>query len=929
MAVLVELKARFDEEANIRWARALEAVGAHVVYGLPNFKTHCKACLVVRQEAERHPPLLPPRHRELQRQDRGPLRRLRSLHVPRRRSARTLTELFNLLTGYMRPRPLNHLLVAPTGLRPALIERIRREAEHARAGRQRQDRPQDEQPRRPDPHRRALRGEPRPGWTSTLIVRGICCLRPQVPGVSDRIRVISDRRPLPRARARVLVRATAASPRSSSRPPTGCRATSITASRSRSRRRPGAHAAGPRAFLQVQLADNVKARVIGSRRRLAPSQPRRQAGRARCRTASYELLAGRCSRPRRGRTEARGGDPEPPPDDRADAQRPRRWLRDGHLPLPVSRRGAGAQAGAAVRRGEVRAPDFASAARPVEPTPPRESERPSGALLVAAWTAGGGLALPADAARRGARGLREAEDGGVAAGAAGEATRRFERAVALGSPAASARRLTTEATRSTTRPSATSSPAFRSSAATATSASSSAVWPPSAASPTGSSPTNGTWTCCSRERQGGGRTGLEITQQNIQWNIDVPGLAGRHGPDQPAGRLQPHDQPALLRHRKREQPQAPPGAPPRYFEFDDRQARVRALGAHRVARAPRRHGRRHLPLRRSRSPYATASSPRTRPPARRLGVRPLSLVTLAAGIVYDTRDNEIFPPNGQLSPGRPARDARAARWTASVRYGEAGAMLATYRPIGGPFILALPSRGRPRSSATSPSTISTRAARSRPTRCPEGPPAIRGVPEGRYSGLVKVFGNAELRALLVRFRVFGPALPRGEATSSSTRAACGRTTRSPRRSTGRGSASSGEPEWARTSCGARRRSSASRSRTRPTPPRRTRTCRSGSTSRTASCSERDAAASLTGSRSASHARSMRASISSRRASRSCGLSGVTWMRMPPAMSSTATRAGVRSGSGRWIPASPPPAPSAAFWTSGGRAAAARRCRRSS
>jgi polyphosphate kinase len=66
VSVLVELQARFDEEANITWARALEEVGAHVVYGLVGYKTHCKICLVVRQEAD-YTALLPSRHRQLQR----------------------------------------------------------------------------------------------------------------------------------------------------------------------------------------------------------------------------------------------------------------------------------------------------------------------------------------------------------------------------------------------------------------------------------------------------------------------------------------------------------------------------------------------------------------------------------------------------------------------------------------------------------------------------------------------------------------------------------------------------------------------------------------------------------------------------------------------------------------------------------------------
>jgi polyphosphate kinase len=189
VAVLVELKARFDEEANIRWARALEAVGAHVVYGLPNFKTHCKACLVVRQEAEgirRYCHLATGNYNAKT----AGLYADFGLFTCRDSFGEDLTELFNLLTGYMRPRPLNHLLMAPTGLRPALIERIRREAAHARAGRGgsivlKMNSLVD--PILIDELYEASRA----GVDIALIVRGICCLRPQVPGVSDRIRVIS------------------------------------------------------------------------------------------------------------------------------------------------------------------------------------------------------------------------------------------------------------------------------------------------------------------------------------------------------------------------------------------------------------------------------------------------------------------------------------------------------------------------------------------------------------------------------------------------------------------------------------------------------------------------------------------------------------------------------------------------------------------
>src|SRR5262249_18830423 len=134
VAVLMELKARFDEEANIRWARALEAVGAHVVYGLPSYKTHCKACLVVRRDADgirRYCHVATGNYNVRT----GGVDADLGLFTSRESFGEDLTELFNLLTGYMRPRQLRHLLVAPTELRRGLIDRIRREADHARAGR--------------------------------------------------------------------------------------------------------------------------------------------------------------------------------------------------------------------------------------------------------------------------------------------------------------------------------------------------------------------------------------------------------------------------------------------------------------------------------------------------------------------------------------------------------------------------------------------------------------------------------------------------------------------------------------------------------------------------------------------------------------------------------------------------------------------------
>jgi len=189
VAVLVELKARFDEEANIQWARTLEAVGAHVVYGLPNFKTHCKACLVVRQEVDgirRYCHVATGNYNVRT----GGLYADFGLFTARESFGEDLTELFNLLTGYMRPRHMHHLLVAPTGLRDALVARIRREAELARTGRGGRiilkmnslvDATLIDE----------LYAASTLGVDISLIVRGICCLRPGVPGVSDRIRLVS------------------------------------------------------------------------------------------------------------------------------------------------------------------------------------------------------------------------------------------------------------------------------------------------------------------------------------------------------------------------------------------------------------------------------------------------------------------------------------------------------------------------------------------------------------------------------------------------------------------------------------------------------------------------------------------------------------------------------------------------------------------
>ena len=189
VAVLVELRARFDEEANITWARALEEVGAHVVYGLVGYKTHCKACLVVRREnggIRRYCHLATGNYNVNTSGIYGDF----GLFTCRESFGDDLTDLFNLLTGYTRPQAFHHLLVAPTSMREGMIERIRREAEHALEGKPARiiakinslvDAAMIEE----------LYTASQAGVEIDLIVRGICCLRPGLPGISERIRVIS------------------------------------------------------------------------------------------------------------------------------------------------------------------------------------------------------------------------------------------------------------------------------------------------------------------------------------------------------------------------------------------------------------------------------------------------------------------------------------------------------------------------------------------------------------------------------------------------------------------------------------------------------------------------------------------------------------------------------------------------------------------
>jgi polyphosphate kinase len=189
VVVLVEIKARFDEEANISWARSLERAGCHVVYGLVGLKTHCKTALVVRRE---HGVLRRYCHVGTGNYNPKTARIYEDLGILTAdpRVGADLTDLFNTLTGYSRQTNYRMLMVAPHGIRTGLIEKIRREARHAAEGKPSGIRFKlnslvDE--RIID----ALYGASAAGVPIELLIRGICALRPGVPGLSETIRVRS------------------------------------------------------------------------------------------------------------------------------------------------------------------------------------------------------------------------------------------------------------------------------------------------------------------------------------------------------------------------------------------------------------------------------------------------------------------------------------------------------------------------------------------------------------------------------------------------------------------------------------------------------------------------------------------------------------------------------------------------------------------
>lgn len=189
VVALVELKARFDEENNIIWARKLEKSGVHVVYGVTGLKTHTKITLVVRQEKEHirryvhigtgnYNPKTAKIYTDL------------GLLSCREELGADLSDLFNFLTGYSRQKSYRKLLVAPVSLRDRMVEMINREAENCRQGKTgrivaKMNSLVDSQ------IIQTLYEASQAGVEIDLIVRGICCLRPGLPKISEKIRVIS------------------------------------------------------------------------------------------------------------------------------------------------------------------------------------------------------------------------------------------------------------------------------------------------------------------------------------------------------------------------------------------------------------------------------------------------------------------------------------------------------------------------------------------------------------------------------------------------------------------------------------------------------------------------------------------------------------------------------------------------------------------
>jgi polyphosphate kinase len=189
VAVVIELKARFDEENNIEWAKRLERAGAHVVYGFANQKVHAKSLLVVREDEDR---LRRYMHFGTGNYNEKTSRLYTdiSLFTCRSDLGDDIAQLFNALTGFSKITDYEELWVAPVTLRRELISMIERETEHARAGRRAGIRAKLNHISDAEVIRALYRAS-QAGVRIELLVRGMCVLRPGVPGLSERIHVRS------------------------------------------------------------------------------------------------------------------------------------------------------------------------------------------------------------------------------------------------------------------------------------------------------------------------------------------------------------------------------------------------------------------------------------------------------------------------------------------------------------------------------------------------------------------------------------------------------------------------------------------------------------------------------------------------------------------------------------------------------------------
>ena len=187
VTAIVELKARFDEESNIAWARTLEQSGVHVVYGLLGLKTHAKCTLIVRREKgllRRYAHLATGNYNT----HTARLYTDLSFFTSRVALCEDVSSLFNLLTGYSAPAKWNELIVAPLDMHDRVLDLIEREREHAMAGRPSGIVAKMNALVDADVIEALYRAS-QAGVPIRLLVRGICCLRPQVPGVSETIEV--------------------------------------------------------------------------------------------------------------------------------------------------------------------------------------------------------------------------------------------------------------------------------------------------------------------------------------------------------------------------------------------------------------------------------------------------------------------------------------------------------------------------------------------------------------------------------------------------------------------------------------------------------------------------------------------------------------------------------------------------------------------